>query len=128
MAARKAKFFTSLRHFCLVPFALCLAGAAQNAPAQAYPAKPVRIIVPSPAGGGTDTSARFISPRLTELLGQQVIIENRAGAATMIGVEAAARSAPDGYTLLLANSSMAILPSMRKNVRMDILRGVTPIT
>jgi tripartite-type tricarboxylate transporter receptor subunit TctC len=93
-----------------------------------YPVKPVRIIVPSSPGGGTDTSARFITPRLTELLGQQVIVENRPGAATMIGMEAAARSAPDGYTLLVANSTMAILPSMRKNVRLDVLKGLTPIT
>src|SRR5262245_21770534 len=94
----------------------------------AYPLKPVRIIVPSSPGGGTDTSARFITPRLTELLGQQVIVENRPGAATMSGMEAAARSAPDGYTLLVANSTLAILPSMRKNVRLDVLRGLTPIT
>ena len=103
-----------------------LAQPAGSGPA--YPVKPVRMIVPSSPGGGTDTSARFIAPKLTELLGQQIVVENRPGAATMIGMEAAARAAPDGYTLLLANSTLAILPSMRKNVRMDVIRGITPIT
>ena len=94
----------------------------------AYPVKPVRIIVPSAPGGGTDATARFVAPRLSELLGQQFVIDNRPGAATMIGLEAAARAAPDGYTLVVANSTLAILPSMRKNPRLDVLKGVAPIT
>src|SRR5262245_56837666 len=106
----------------------CLVAITLPVLAQSYPVKPVRIIVPSAPGGGTDTTARLIAPRLSELLGQQLVIDNRPGAATMIGLEAAARSAPDGYTLLVANSTMAILPSMRKNPCMDVLKGVTPIT
>src|SRR5262249_29587605 len=96
--------------------------------AQPYPSRPVRLVVPSAAGGGTDATARFIAPRLAELLGQQVVVENRPGAATLIGMEAVAKAAPDGYTLLLGNSSIAIVPSMRKNVRLDVVHGVAPIT
>jgi tripartite-type tricarboxylate transporter receptor subunit TctC len=103
--------------------------AATVAGAQpAYPVKPVRLIVTSSPGGGTDTTARFIAPKLSELLGQPVVIDNRPGASTMIGMEAAARSAPDGYTLVLENSTMAILPTMKKNVRMDVLRGFAPVS
>lgn len=95
---------------------------------QAYPTRPVRLVVASSPGGGTDTSARIIAPKLSVLLGQQVVVENRPGAATLVGLEVVARSAPDGYTLLIGNSSMTILPSMSKSVRMDVIRGVTPIT
>lgn len=112
----------------LVIAALC-AITAPNARAQAgYPAKPIRLVVPSSPGGGTDTSARFVAPRLAELLGQPIFIENRPGASTMIGLEVAARAAPDGYTLLMENSTIAILPTMRKNVRMELVRGLAPIS
>lgn len=95
---------------------------------QQYPVKPVRLIVPSSPGGGTDASSRFIAPKLSELLGQQVVVENRPGASTMIGLEAAAKSAPDGYTLVMASSTIAILPTMRKGVRMEMLRGFAPVS
>ena len=88
----------------------------------------MRLIVTSSPGGGTDTTARFITPKLAELLGQPVVIDNRPGASTMIGMEAAARSTPDGYTLVIANSTMAILPTMKKDVRMDVLRGLAPVS
>jgi len=79
-------------------FAAILALAASAAFAQgAYPTKPVRLIVGSSPGGGTDTTARLIQPKLAELLGQQIVVENRPGAASMIGTEHAARSDPDGY-------------------------------
>jgi tripartite-type tricarboxylate transporter receptor subunit TctC len=77
---------------------------------EGYPAKPIRLIVPSSPGGGTDTTARAIAPRLTERLGQQIVVENRPGAAAMIGSEYVARSAPDGYTILLAQSTITIVP------------------
>ena len=102
--------------------------AAETTSAQPYPARPVRLVVPSSPGGGTDASARILAPRLTELLGQQVVVDNRPGASTMIGTEAVAKAPPDGYTLLMANSTMAILPTMRKNVRMDVIRGLAPIS
>jgi tripartite-type tricarboxylate transporter receptor subunit TctC len=108
-------------------FILCCA-LATAAGAQQYPVKPVRLVVPSSPGGGTDASARIVAPRLTELLGQQVVVENRPGASTMIGLEVVAKSPPDGYTLVMANSTMAILPSMNKRARMDVIRGFAPIT
>ena len=96
--------------------------------AQGYPSKPVRIIVPSSAAGGTDIVARIISPRLSERLGQQVIIDNRPGAGTMIGIEMAAKAAPDGYTILMAPSTLAINPAIYKKVPYDALRDFAPIT
>jgi tripartite-type tricarboxylate transporter receptor subunit TctC len=93
-----------------------------------YPTRAVRVIVPSAPGGGTDISARIIAPQLTQFLGQQVIVENRAGAGTMIGGEAVARAAPDGYTLLMGISTLAINPAMYKKVPYDALKDFAPVS
>jgi len=95
---------------------------------ETYPTKPVRLIVPSSPGGGTDTTARAITPRLSERLGQQVVVENRAGAAAMIGTEYVARSTPDGYTLLMGQSTMTIVPSIYRKIRFDPLKDFEPIS
>jgi tripartite-type tricarboxylate transporter receptor subunit TctC len=109
--------------------ALVLALAAAHAAAQsAYPSKPVRFIVPSAAGGGTDIIARAIAQKLSEALGQQFVVENKPGAGQMIGIEAAARSPADGHTLLMAASTLAINPIMYKKVSYDPLRDFAPIT
>jgi len=97
-------------------------------PQEPYPARPVRLIVPSSPGGGTDASARIIAPKLSIPLGQQVVIEYRAGAAAMIGTEAVARAAPDGYTLLIGQSTMTIVPSVYRKVRFDPIRDFAPIS
>jgi tripartite-type tricarboxylate transporter receptor subunit TctC len=94
----------------------------------AYPTKPIRLIVPSVAGGGTDISARLIAPRLSEYLGQQVVVENRAGAAMMIGGEAVARAAPDGYTLLMGISTLTINPSIHPKMPYDTVRDFAPVS
>jgi len=94
----------------------------------AYPARPIRLIVPSSPGGGTDASARLISPKWSERLGQPVVIEYRPGAAAMIGTEAGARATPDGYTLLIAQSTMTIVPSVYKKVRFDPVKDFAPIS
>jgi tripartite-type tricarboxylate transporter receptor subunit TctC len=98
-------------------------------PAQAqYPVRPVRLIVPFPPGGGTDTMARVVAPKLSEFLGQQVVAENRGGAGANIGAELAAKSAPDGYTLLLVTITNAIGASVYTKLNYDLVRDFAPIT
>jgi tripartite-type tricarboxylate transporter receptor subunit TctC len=101
---------------------------APSSQAQAYPAKPVRVVVPSSPGGTTDIVGRVIAQRLTESLGQQFSVDNRAGAGTMIGNEIVAKAPPDGYTLLMGISTLAIIPSMYKTVRYDALTDFAPIS
>jgi tripartite-type tricarboxylate transporter receptor subunit TctC len=97
--------------------------------AQSYPNKPVRLIVPYPAGGGTDFFARLVGGKMSEFLGQQIVVENRPGAATIIGAEAAARSPADGYTLLLADSTtVAVNPGLYKKLPYDPQKDFTPIS
>jgi tripartite-type tricarboxylate transporter receptor subunit TctC len=102
--------------------------AAGTAAAQTYPARPVRIVVPSSIGGGTDIVARVIAHKLSEAMGQQFVVENRPGASTMIGGEVVARAAPDGYTLLMGISTLAINPAMFRKVPYDAQRDFVPIT
>jgi tripartite-type tricarboxylate transporter receptor subunit TctC len=105
-------------------FAVALGAAAQ----QNYPVRTIRIIIPSGAGGGTDSTTRMVIPKMDESLGQRVIAENRPGAGSIVGTEAVARAAPDGYTLLTAISSMTIQPSMQKNLPFDPVRDFAPIS
>src|SRR5437870_3814870 len=93
--------------------ALVIANACAQAP---YPARPVRLIVPSSPGGGSDIIARIIAPKLSERLGQQLVVENRAGAGTMIGGEVVAKAPPDGYTLLMGISTLATNPTIYRKV------------
>ncbi|HWI13434.1 MAG TPA: tripartite tricarboxylate transporter substrate binding protein [Burkholderiales bacterium] len=108
--------------------AMAMVGALHCAHAQHYPAKPVRLIVPYPPGGGTDTLARVVSQKLSETLGQQVIMDNRPGAGANIGMELAARSSPDGYTLVLATISNAISASLYSKLNYDLVRDFSPVT
>ena len=97
--------------------------------AQVYPAKPLRLIVPYPAGGGTDFFARAVGAQLSVQLGQPVVVENRPGAATIIGAEAVAKSAPDGYTLLLGDTATyAVNPSLYKKLPYDPGKDLAPVT
>jgi len=96
--------------------------------AAGYPERPVRLIVPSTPGGGTDTSTRIITPKLSEILGQQIIVDNRGGASGNIGAEIALRATPDGYTLLATLSSHASNPSVMKSVPYDLERDFAPIS
>jgi tripartite-type tricarboxylate transporter receptor subunit TctC len=99
-----------------------------SATAQGYPARPIRLIVPFPPGGGTDTMARVVAPKLSEFLGQQVVAENRGGAGANIGAELAAKSAPDGYTLMLATITNAIGASLYSKLNYDLVRDFATIT
>jgi tripartite-type tricarboxylate transporter receptor subunit TctC len=97
--------------------------------AQSYPDKPVRIIVPFPAGGPTDLAARLIADKLTKSLGQPVIVDNRGGAAGMLGTTALAQSKGDGYTIgLIGNGLLTLTPFVRKDIPWDPLKDFMPIT
>ena len=107
---------------------LCIAAAATFAAAQDFPNKPVRIVVPWPPAGNVDITARTVAPALGEALGQQVIVENRAGAGGRIGTEAVAKSAPDGYTLLLGSSGTVTAgPAVWKTLNFDPLKDFVAI-
>ena len=108
--------------------AVILAAGAPEVEAQAYPTRAVRLIVPSGTGGGVDITARLMAPRLSGELRQQVVVDNRGGAGTMIGSELVARSAPDGYTLLLPSVPLAINPAMFRKVPYDALRDFAHVT
>ena len=99
------------------------ANAAEN-----YPIRPIRLVTPFPPGGGTDILCRALAPRMMENLGSSVIVENRAGAGGLVGIEAVAKSPADGHTLLLVSGSLTIIPSLFPNVRYDPVKDFAPIT
>jgi tripartite-type tricarboxylate transporter receptor subunit TctC len=115
-----------VRDGLLFVFGVALATAAY-AQAQ-YPAKPIRLIVPFPPGGGTDTLARVYGQKLGELLSQQVLIDNRPGGGTNIGAEIAAKSPPDGYTLFMGNISHTINVTLYSKLGYDLVRDFAPVT
>ncbi|MCC7487113.1 MAG: tripartite tricarboxylate transporter substrate binding protein [Burkholderiales bacterium] len=108
----------------LVSFAL---STAAGAAAQSYPSKPIRIVVSYPAGGSTDIVGRALGQKLSDLAGRSVVIENRAGASGTIGADYAAKSAPDGYTLLLAAGAHALAQSLYLKLPYDLTRDFAPI-
>jgi tripartite-type tricarboxylate transporter receptor subunit TctC len=109
------------------PVALALFAAA-SATAQTFPVKPVRLIVPFPAGGGSDVIGRIVGQKLGERIGQQVVVDNRAGAGGSIGTEAVVKAAPDGYTVVLASTSeIAINPSLYSKLSYDTVKDLAPI-
>jgi tripartite-type tricarboxylate transporter receptor subunit TctC len=107
--------------------AAALAAAPRMARTQAYPARPVRIIVPFPAGQATDSMARLTGQALSERLGQQFVIENRTGAGGNIGTEVVVRAAPDGYTLLLDSLPNAMNATLYGNLSFDFIRDIAPV-
>ena len=107
--------------------ACALAAAAPLAAAQAFPNKPIRLMVGYAAGGGVDAIARMLAQRLPPLLGQQVVVENRAGASGVIAADVVAKSPPDGYTLLLGESALLIAPHLQSRVNFDPLKSLTPV-
>jgi tripartite-type tricarboxylate transporter receptor subunit TctC len=109
-----------------VAAALVLAHPA-SAPAQAFPNRPIKLIVTYPAGGGADLMARLVAPKMAEALGQPVVVENKGGASGQIGAAEVARAAPDGYTLLLDASSYAVNPSLYSKLPYDPAKAFTPI-
>src|SRR5471030_249663 len=115
----------------LVPLLLCAVSFAHVTAsfAAAFPSRSIRMIVPVAPGGPTDLLARVMTPKLTEALGQQVIVDNRAGGNGNIGMEIAARSAPDGHTWVLATAGhLTVNPGMYKNLPFDTVRDFAPIS
>ena len=113
-------------------FAACLLSAGCFGCAHAadgYPSKPIRLIVPYPPGGPTDLIARAVNERLAQRLGQQVVVDNRGGASTVIGAELAAHATADGYTLLVATiTTLAVNPALNKKLPYDPERDFTPVS
>jgi len=108
--------------------AFALAGACLPAASAAFPEKPIRILVGFPAGSTGDLIVRILGPRMTQGLGQPVIVENRPGAGSSIAAEAVAHAAPDGYTLLLSTTANVINPSLYPNLRFSFTKDLTPVT
>jgi tripartite-type tricarboxylate transporter receptor subunit TctC len=127
-AGSSARARSSRRHQIACAAGLALGLAACGAAAQSsYPSKPIRLVSPSSAGGGTDIIARALAPRLTERLGQQVIVENRPGAGTVIGIDFVAKAPPDGHTLLLGLSTLATSPALIRKLPYDAQRDLAPV-
>ena len=109
-------------------FLLLASAIAFPAAAQSYPSRPVRLIVGFAPGGGVDINARMLAPKLSEYLGQQVVVENVPGAGTNIANERVAKAAPDGYTLLINTAALAINMSLYRNLPFDALRDFAPVS
>jgi tripartite-type tricarboxylate transporter receptor subunit TctC len=118
----------NLARFGLVISALLAASASTQAQSSDYPARPVRIIVPSSPGGGTDILARLMAKKLAESMGQPFIVENRAGAGQALGIDVVARAAPDGYTLLMAASAIVLNQVLSKKTSYDTVRDFAPVS
>lgn len=116
------------QRFTQILLAVVLATAVSPILAQAYPARPVRMIAPFAPGGGTDISARILAEGLTKVLGQTVVVDNRPGAGSTLGTDIASKATPDGYTLLLGNISMAFNAGLYRKLPYDTLRDFAPIS
>ena len=118
-----------MQKLCVVSFASVIFCAPTGSNAQGgYPSKPIRLIVPFAAGGGSDFVGRLIGQKLSETIGQTVVVDNRPGAASLLGTQLAARSAPDGYTLLLADSGFTINIAFFNNPKYDALKDFDPVS
>ena len=115
-----------MRHLVTPLACVILAGGANSAVAQPYPSKPVRIIAPFAPGGGIDFIARVAAQKMTETLGQQVIVDNRPGAGGTVGTEIGVRAPPDGYTFVMVATTYSISPSLYK-IAFDPLHDITPV-
>jgi tripartite-type tricarboxylate transporter receptor subunit TctC len=113
--------------FLLICVGCCLGAIAATAQPQSYPMKTIRVVVPYPPGGATDITARLVAQKMTERFGQAVMVENRPGASGVIGFEAGAKAAPDGYTVLMAPAEIALLPHLQK-MTFDVEKDLAPVS
>jgi tripartite-type tricarboxylate transporter receptor subunit TctC len=117
-----------MKFFKVIPL-LAVMSFPAHAAGQAYPEKPIRVILSVPAGATPDVTARLVTPGVSRLLGQQLVVDNRPGAGGMIGAEIASKATPDGYTLFISSpGALTILPHLRKHVPYDTLRDFVPIS
>jgi len=117
-----------MMRLAMAALALCLTSAGTAIAQDTYPAKPIRVVVPFAVGGGTDITIRVIAPKMVEVLGQQLLIDNRPGAGAVIGTDLVAKAPPDGYTLLFGEvSSFGVNPWLYKNIPYDSLKDFAPI-
>ena len=113
---------------CVVAMSGAVAQAASTGSGQDYPTKSVRFVLPFPPGGGTDTLARIVGAHLSKTMGQSMVMDNRPGAGANIGAEIAARSAPDGYTLLMGNIAHAVNVTLYRKLSYDFVKDFDPVT
>jgi tripartite-type tricarboxylate transporter receptor subunit TctC len=105
-----------------------LAAFAAAEPSATYPSRPIRLVVPQNPGGGTDLYARLVALPLSKRMGQSIVIDNRAGAGSLIGTDLVAKAVPDGYTLLAVSSAISIIPSVMRQVPFDVVRDFAPVS
>jgi tripartite-type tricarboxylate transporter receptor subunit TctC len=122
------RFSATARAATTIFTALCSFGAAaQSAAIESYPTKPIRLIVPFPAGASSDIVGRMLGQKISEYLGQQVIADNRAGAGGNLGIALCAKAPPDGYSMVIATASIAVSPSLYANPGYDAVRDLAPV-
>jgi tripartite-type tricarboxylate transporter receptor subunit TctC len=117
-----------MKRTCLAIACILGAFAFESVNAQSYPSQPVRIVVPFAAGGAVDTVARLVGQKMSESLGQPVVIENKPGAGGNLAADTVARAAPDGYTILLTTNGHAISPSLYRTLPFDVMKDFVPVT
>jgi tripartite-type tricarboxylate transporter receptor subunit TctC len=117
-----------MRALFAVMLAICALGAAAQSSVQAYPSKPIKFVVPFAPGGGTDLVARIIGAKMSESMGQPVVVENRGGAGGQIGTAFAAKQAADGYTIVIGSTPLTIGHSLYKNLPYDLFKDFTPVS
>jgi tripartite-type tricarboxylate transporter receptor subunit TctC len=126
--ARRSSFIPHPSSFVRSIVAICIALYSAFAMAQAYPSRPIRIIVPNTPGSATDIAARIVAQRLAESVGQQTVVDNRAGASGLIGHEITLAAAPDGYTVLVSTSTSLVINPLLSKLPYDAVRDFTPIS
>src|ERR1700674_4557096 len=120
MSRRNRMRRAGMGRLCVFGLAAFALGLAPVALAQSWPSRPIKIIIPFPPGNTTDIMSRLIGPKMAERLGQQIVVENRPGASGMLGLDLAAKSAPDGYTIAAGQGgNMVVLPHTSKNIPYD---------
>ncbi len=118
----------NLRDVLLICIVLAAGGAAMEVSAQAYPSRPITMIVPTGPGGTTDIVARIMTPRLGDILGRPVVVENKLGAGGIIGTQYAAKALPDGHTLMMSSNQIAMIPPLYKTAPFDPMGDFVPVT